>query len=525
MRLSSWNSYSLFAALFLSISIIYHNCGTSDITFSQDNLSSLSGSLQSEAAGGSGEGFFGKPEEFVRTFPNYVCPSEPLGLQGTLATDSDSIDVKSDHCQPSMMTFALNSKIIDFSEYNRDYLGVGAAIYESTKVSNEPFITEAWCSRKNSSEGVDAVIKVGNNLHDSKAKIYLGVNQNGSWNARRVPLFSVTREENPSTLTYSGTSGFRLILSKPATSSLLTTGILLLSVDDKAQKLDVTCRLANRANIEEMGTGITALSALNAFTTDQQEATCNHASAGMCDNFENRTVGAIPPGGSPNPIIGLPKFKLPNGWQTTSGDGSISTAQFIDGNKSLDVLMPAGSRWAFGIFSTSVGLPIPRYFWRFYIKFSANYKWSGVSDLHFTDYAAVSYMLKASTNSLLVNTNQGPLGIVNQEINMGSMPSLGQWHCLEFAAARNTNGTTAPNGSVEAWIDNRKVVNLTNINLTPANNQFHDFGINHYWRCVGGAAEGVDVTCPDSVNPANQHPAQSISYDNWVVSTQRVGCF
>lgn len=494
--------------------LFFHNCGKGpEIGFTGSEKKVSHSSTQ---ATDTGEGFFGKPAEgdYVRTFPNYKCQSKDHGVQGMLVVDNDSVDIKDDSCEEKDITFTFSDRILSFSSYNRDYLGVGTAIYEyleNPKLHSEPPVTEVFCQWSDNQYAADVVVKVDNTLTISKAKIYLGDRQlDGSWRSRVVPLFSVSRNDANNILTYQ-TSGFNLQINKPAAPSLFGTAVLSAIIDEQAFTYSLSCRVANQASIEEMNTTLSDLVNINTFTTDQQEALCANPAANFCENFENRTPGAV---GSSQAA----KYMAPFGVQFTTTSMLFGGLQTTDGVRGLEVQWPAGSRHGSGLMGFQAARQVQQYYQRVYVKFSPNYKFSAVADLMFMDFDFSAISFQGPTNSIITKVNG-----VDRTHSLGQPLGCDQWHCLEWGV-KIPNTLTENTGSYEVWFNNRKIVDMQNINFSSASRNYaNNFQYWFEWHCVGASINGGD--CVDAANPDNQHPAQSVFIDNIAVADQRVGCF
>lgn len=516
MRNSGMSKISIFISFFI-VAILFHNCGTNNNV--QFYANDPHRSLSSAESADTGEGFFGKPRlgDYVRTYPAYDCENHKINEQGALTVDAKNIVVTWDSCLNQNFIFDFTQSIVDFSSYNRDYLGIGTAIYEvkeNSKLQGEPPATEAWCRWENVDRGTDVVIKIDETLQNSKAKLYLGEKKSdGSWESRIVPLFGVNRSATGENLVYQS-SGFELSILKAQDSTQLSRGTLTVNIDKRSLEYSMTCRVASKAAVQDSGTALTSLTTLNTFTTDQQEEVCGHNSVMMCENFENRSLGNI----STNAVLQPTEYKN-LGWQNYTVRVSTQTTTSYDGNKSMETFMPAGVSSGGGV--VSIGLPPSNgYFVRFYLKFSANYKPSSLGDLIITDFNGTQINFSDSFGSAFLRTN---INLNGASFPLQSPLTFDQWHCVEFAVKRSTSASSS-DGSIEFWIDNNKIINQLNTVVLSSKPDYRDFGVNYVRSCVGNQ----DLTtgdCLDTTNPDNQHPTQSVWVDNFVVGGQRVGCF
>jgi len=102
-------------------------------------------------------------------------------------------------------------------------------------------------------------------------------------------------------------------------------------------------------------------------------------------------------------------------------------------------------------------------------------------------------------------TNLRWLGEATSTTNIFDVPEIGKWQCIEAQVTLNDPGRS--NGSFRAWIDDRLEIERVNLNWVGS---YDDFGLNavfleNYWN--GGS-------------PATQERY----FDNFVVSTERIGC-
>jgi hypothetical protein len=105
--------------------------------------------------------------------------------------------------------------------------------------------------------------------------------------------------------------------------------------------------------------------------------------------------------------------------------------------------------------------------------------------------------------------NDGPhlrwLGMQRATTPLFALPQIGQWHCIEVHVRLNAPGHH--DGIFELWIDDTLAAARRNLDWVGS---FTDFGINaifleNYWN-------------------AGAPRAQTRDFDNFVVSTERVGC-
>ena len=506
----------LIVGLILAILIGAQNCSDSgQVAFSRPSKS-----LTSSAASGGVDGFDGKPlpGDYIRTYPNYICASQPnLGIQGLL-TVKDNLTVTSDNCNNNNYIFPFDSKLLEFNSYNLDYLGVGTATYEriGTTVAAENPIVDVWCQFNSDTTGFDIVVKSKNDLSNSQGKIYLGLRPDLSspWTSRKVLPSDLLRSETADEIIFQS-SGIFLEITKSADASILATGSARALVDGLEYNVNsLSCRTTNLKPIEDMGTQLTSLGSLNLLTTDAQESVCAQPGVFTCENFENRSPKPAPASFSDYPA----KFKLSGfNFQVTNGAALVADGNMVDGTKAQE--------WTFATDMITAGLgdvlisPSKEVFSRFYIKFSTGFVFSTVQ----TNF--VSMLGSNSTLLFGLNSNRTPsLGLTQGgstdffSSSAGPLANPDQWKCIEI----HMNVGTPNTGIVEMWIDGSRVISRVDLN-------FNETAINYFradmgWTCNSGG-NTTSGFCQNSSDPLNHHPAQSIYLDNIVIANQRIGCF
>lgn len=480
--------------------LLFHNCtGSAPVIFG-DSASKVEVNLESNQSGG--EPFLGKPREgdYTRTLPDYQCGSS-ANVQGQLSVSS-VINISKDNCRDVNFDFNLADKLLEYSEYNKDFLGVGTAMYEIVDSSRQELpATELWCRQQNGPDGFDIVVKVSADLTAAQAKFYIG--KLGS-NLNVAP-FSVQRAQNGNAINYSSKS-LQLNLTIPPDSSQFGSATALTKVDGIDYNLNMNCRVANRAPIEEMGTGLTQMFVLNTFTTDSQEALCAHPGVLACENWESRPASSI---GSTPTFGGHYKLNFyalgPNNNAAVNDlpNSAVDGTKFIQFQYNQDTIGPTSADFDFALSS--------EVFARFYMKFSSNFVLSPVQTSFVSTNGFFIYLdpnglpkMNNTTNATTVASTAGPL------------QNRDQWHCIEL---HGRVGTT--DGEMELWIDDIKHISMKNT-ATPTYFNF----LKHWtrWSCIGGDDDSTG-RCVDPNNPANRHPDQSIYFDNYIVAKQRIGCF
>jgi len=99
---------------------------------------------------------------------------------------------------------------------------------------------------------------------------------------------------------------------------------------------------------------------------------------------------------------------------------------------------------------------------------------------------------------------------------MNGAPSFenNRWYCLEIRMTMNT-ASTSQDGYLQGWIDNVQHYEYPNINLDETiPNNIRGFLLSGYWNCQQRDCSG----------PEDTHPLMYRWHDNFVVSTERIGC-
>lgn len=504
----------------MAVLIFIQNCSVSErVSFSLDaNKVSLASTVESQA--GNGEGFLGKPiGDYERTFPNYSCITSTssdytsIGHQGFLKANTDAV-ITSDNCELKNYIFQFTDSVIEFSGYNLDYLGVGTATYErvGSHANGELPAVEAWCQFKSDVKGLDIVIKSSHTLSNSQAKIYTGTRSNSAstWLPRFVLPFGVTRLETSTSLIFKSES-LSLEIIKSSSSNLLSSGMAVVSIDGQRINQQLNCRVANLAPIEDMGTALTQLSAVNVFTTDNQEGICSHPAAIFCDNFEGRNAIL-------NPLNLVPNYKN-GGWALSSPNNAsvIDIGNSFDGTNAMEYIWGANQTGA-----GTAGFSVPNLrdvYVRYYIKFSQNFVLSSVStsimQVFGSSNGIIMYLDPLGVPRLSLSDSSGVVADISAN---SPLVNRDQWNCLE---AHFTISSAPAKSTIELWVNSQKIISRTDLDMSGT---FNDIGHWTNWACSGSNSINPSF-CDDSSNPSNQHPIQSAAFDNYIVSSQRIGCY
>ncbi len=162
---------SYFGALLLLGLVIFNfqNCSLFD---SPVNFKESHEIIQSR---GNGDGLDGKPEpgEYVRTLADFSC-EQVRGEQALINVDVQTGLLVKDNCQNVNFQFSLNDPGLSFEFYNPTYFTFAGGIFEKIdpKIVLQP--TQAFCRFKDSTKGVDAIIKSDSEGSLLSARIIMG---------------------------------------------------------------------------------------------------------------------------------------------------------------------------------------------------------------------------------------------------------------------------------------------------------------------------------------------------------------
>ncbi len=261
-----------------------------------------------------------------------------------------------------------------------------------------------------------------------------------------------------------------------------------------------------------------------AASPDGQEDICSDPEVLMCDNFEGRSVG--------NSSLSTKLYKN-EGWavSNTGVDGPqviSNPVGVFSGSRSLQMTYPAGQNTGGGFMDLNWGGNNRTIYYRWYTKFSSNFKWSYVATKHneiITGNGHTHHIMwfpsgggtsKAPSNAFgyagffpSQNTSNGTLTMVPDK-----------WYCQEMRITMNSTGATA-DGGLEGWIDGVKHFDYNNVVLDSSNpGGIVGTLVSGYWNCYSGG--GGSESCTDA--NLDSHPLMYRWHDNFVVSTKPIGC-
>src|SRR3972149_953965 len=266
-----------------------------------------------------------------------------------------------------------------------------------------------------------------------------------------------------------------------------------------------------------------------------EEAICANAPVIFCDNFEDRATGngdlttnkggktigwgggsAVPGAGSANAID-------PSG---TGGYGGA--AKVYAGSRGLEYRYVAAT----GQFATGPGYMtrsfsnIRELYFRYYHRFSNPWTFSPGATKGFETginispgqsmYNWWSENGQTQLKQFAQNDSNSPSQRFVGNVNGGTYtPGLNQWYCWEIHIIYNTT-PTGTDGLVEAWVDDVLRYSYPNVNINNPVALMNGMILSGYWN----------QSTPDNACEPHcwTHPEMFRWFDNFVISTARIGC-
>jgi len=159
---------------------------------------------------------------------------------------------------------------------------------------------------------------------------------------------------------------------------------------------------------------------------------------------------------------------------------------------------------------------------RWYSKWSTSYTFSPIATKHVSflpDSGGQDHYIFWGQwgENILKHGFQNAGGMVLEaNLNGDFVVAKERWYCLEFRFTQNSSSTSA-DGTVQAWVDGVQHWEYPNRVLdTKMPNLVNGFLLSGYWNC-----QGPLFNCDQ---PADMHPDMYRWHDNFVLSTQRIGC-
>lgn len=266
-------------------------------------------------------------------------------------------------------------------------------------------------------------------------------------------------------------------------------------------------------------------------TAQAYESYCNNASAIKCEDFEARSTSqpdiVLSGGDAKSPvctrsIVGSPTSGI------TIIDAATTPEGVHSGSRAIQLAYPAGNDGT-DFMDCSLGGSFVTMYFRWYVKYSSNWQWSGVATKHeeftLSNGALGDTPMLGWTGDINTCGVSGPTGPAKATIfmytssiyaleycgfprNVSDTPTVGQnqWYCLEAKVTANTSAG-ANNGSIQFWIDDVEVLNHSGFDtFSNGTSRINGTLLSGYW---------------------NNSQAHGLMYrweDDWVLSTSRIGC-
>jgi hypothetical protein len=245
---------------------------------------------------------------------------------------------------------------------------------------------------------------------------------------------------------------------------------------------------------------VSCLSQINAGESDNWQT--NHPEWLWCDGFESGDALTV-------------------NYQDVSANGmSVATGEAFEGTHSLRQSYIQGqvdAGWIIRV--NNAGFP-DHVFMRWYHKFEAGFQgfppkmarirnrlrsgdWSSPYAVHsWLESDGVFALDVSATNSTQANS-VGWLSIARSSFSFANPQNIGRWICFEMEVKLNTPGAT--DGLYRLWADDSLIAERTNVDLRGSTtDKINEVMLDCYWN--GGSPK-----------------AQSRYYDNFVVSTRKIG--
>ncbi len=274
---------------------------------------------------------------------------------------------------------------------------------------------------------------------------------------------------------------------------------------------------------------------------DNQEPICDSPAVIFCDNFEARALG--------NGDLSRPTYKN-RGWTNASSHQVTADPNGVfSGSKAFAVIYPEGANiglgYLLGYFADGAGNPAssPNAYVRWYSKWSSNFTYSAISNKHVkigTISAKDNHLMQRVNGTDMVTV---PNGITPAFWTQGLGPNQpdsfslfqqsnvitfnrNQWYCIEAHTRTNSN-PAAFDGQVEIWVNGVQVMSYSGLNMdrttVGAARAYNNIWMDGYRNCNIGTQVAGSNACVDQ-SPVNWHPLMYRWHDNFVVSTQPIGC-
>lgn len=261
------------------------------------------------------------------------------------------------------------------------------------------------------------------------------------------------------------------------------------------------------------------------------EAQCSGSNFVSCDDFEARSTS------QPSAQLSGSDTKLPTCTRSQVGS-STSGITIIDagtvpqgvhnGSRAMQLAYPAGNDGTDYMDCTLSTGNLIEIYWRWYVKYSSNFQWSGVATKHnelllsggavgdTPQLAWTGDINSCGTNPtspmkptiFLYNSSIFALEYCGFPRNVSDVPTIGfdTWYCVEAHVKANTSAG-ANNGQIELWLDGVQILNHTGFDtFVNGTSRINGLFVSGYW------------------NNSQSHGLMYRWEDDHVASTSRVGC-
>ncbi len=236
--------------------VIYQHCGSSSgeapMSFSK-NFPSIS-----LAQGGNGDGYDGKPSDgaWVRTNPDFNCPTGLNSLQAIIQIDNRQPTILHDNCESKNFAFSLSDPSLKFEFYNSNFFTFGGAIFELVKPEAVPHINESLCRFKDTDQGIDIVVQSDNSK--LSANVRKGVFSSRDISYVNYQFVSRTVSSNQTTIR-SDDGSLQLVIQGAPQDYKDLTGVLTTHIDGALKHFPVICqKMSEKAVLFVDVTGLAA---------------------------------------------------------------------------------------------------------------------------------------------------------------------------------------------------------------------------------------------------------------------------
>lgn len=261
-----------------------------------------------------------------------------------------------------------------------------------------------------------------------------------------------------------------------------------------------------------------------------QEAICSDAAVIACDNWESRATS------QPSAALSGNEGKNPT-WTRSNVGTSTSGITIIDvattpqgvhsGSRALQLAYPAGNDGT-DYMDGTLPSSVTTLYWRWYVKYSSNFQWSGVATKHnelllangevgdTPQLAWTGDINTCGTNPtspmkptiFMYNSSIHALAYCGFPRNVSDVPTIGfdTWYCVEAKVQANTSAG-ANNGSLQLWLDGVEILNHSGFDtFVNGTSRPNGLFVSGYW------------------NNSQSHDLMYRWEDDHVASTSRIGC-